>query len=233
MADCGLAYIPADYGDGIRKPEGGTNFGAVILIPFDVPGISKGKPLDKLGQRTVPQGEIFFDNVRLPRKYLIEDHAGYDASFFSVLTFENMSIALALSGLARASYDHAIAYAHERKQGGVPIIQHQSVQLRIFDMWSKVEMCRALSRRVVNFNFLSGEPHCLASVTSKVNVTQMAYQVADEALQMFGGNGLAKEYPMEKLYRDARASLIEDGENNILSLKGGNWLSEHYQETHI
>lgn len=228
LADCALAYLPADYGDGVLNKETGVNYGAVILIPFDVPGVSKGKPLDKLGQRTLPQGEIFFDNVRLPRKYVIEGQDRFDASFFGALTFANMDMGLAFTGLARAAYDHALAYAHERKQGGVPIIQHQSVQYRLFTMWSKVEMCRAMSRRAVDYNFLSGTPHCLASATSKVTVTQMAYEVADEALQMFGGNGLTREYPLEKLYRDARAALIEDGENNVLGLKCGVWLSEHY-----
>jgi alkylation response protein AidB-like acyl-CoA dehydrogenase len=69
----------------------------------------------------------------------------------------------------------------------------------------------------------------LASVTSKTLVTQTAFEVASEAVQIFGGNGLSKEYPVEKLMRDARAAMIEDGENTVLSLKGATWLSRAHQ----
>ena len=70
----------------------------------------------------------------------------------------------------------------------------------------------------------------MASITSKTFVTDTAFDVASEALQLFGGNGLTKEYPIEKIMRDARASMIEDGENNILKLKGMRWLSRHFSE---
>ena len=70
----------------------------------------------------------------------------------------------------------------------------------------------------------------LASITSKTYATRVSFEVASEALQLFGGNGLTKEYPIEKIMRDARASMIEDGENNILNLKGMRWLSRWYQD---
>jgi alkylation response protein AidB-like acyl-CoA dehydrogenase len=199
-----------------------------ILIPFDLPGISKGKPLEKMGQRPLCQGEVFFDEVRVPRDYIVADQGQYAANFFSALTFANMEMGIAFTGLARAAYEHALAYVHERRQGGTAIINHQSVKQRLFGMWQKVELCRAMSRRAAHYNFVSGHPHVLASITSKTAVTQMAFEVAHEALQLFGGNGLTHEYPVEKLFRDARASLIEDGENNVLNLVGAHWLSKHY-----
>jgi acyl-CoA dehydrogenase len=99
----------------------------------------------------------------------------------------------------------------------------------MFNLWQKVETARAIAHRVFNYNYSSNGPHLLASVTSKTFVTDTAFDVASEALQLFGGNGLTKEYPIEKIMRDARASMIEDGENNVLKLQGMNWLSEAHQ----
>jgi alkylation response protein AidB-like acyl-CoA dehydrogenase len=204
--------------------------GIAVLIPFDSQGISRGKPLEKLGQRPLCQGEIFCDGVRVPQSYVVAGREDYERSFFSALTFANMEMGVAFTGLARAAYEHALAYVHDRRQGGANLIQHQSVKLRLFSMWQKVELCRAISRRAAWYNFVSGHPHLLASITAKTSVTQLAFEVAHEALQLFGGNGLTAEYPVEKLFRDARASLIEDGENNVLNLKGADWLSRWHQE---
>ena len=93
-----------------------------------------------------------------------------------------------------------------------------------------METARALTQRVFDYNYSNNGPHLLGSVTSKTFVTDTAFEVASEALQLFGGNGLTREYPIEKIMRDARASMIEDGENNILKLKGMRWLSEAYRD---
>jgi len=231
IAECALAYISCDYGEGIWNEDGGHNLIAV-LVPFDIDGISKGKPLDKVGQRSLPQGEVFFDNVRLPIKYAVAQGQDAHNSFFGALTFANMEMAVTFTGVARAAYEHALAYVHERVQGGVPIVEHQSVQLQLFGLWQKVEACRALAKRVFDFNYSDKGPHLLASMTSKTFVTKTCFEVTSEALQLFGGNGLTREYPMEKLLRDARASLIEDGENNILSLKSASILSAEYKHRH-
>ena len=231
LAQSALAYLPCDYGEGIYHSNGRGLNHVAIFIPLDLPGVSRGKPLDKLGQRALPQGEIFFDEVRVPKKYCLATQDEALTSFVGTLTFANMEMAATFTGVARAAFDHALAYVHERKQGGVPIIEHQSVQLRTFNLWQKVEAARALTHRVFDYNYSTNGPHLMASVTSKTFVTDTAFDVASEALQLFGGNGLTREYPIEKLLRDARASMIEDGENNILKLKGMRWLSKHYTQT--
>ncbi len=229
LAHTALGYMACDYGDGFEHESGkGLNLVAV-LIPLDLDGITRGKPLDKLGQRALPQGELFFDEVRVPAKYIIAAQEEARTSVTSALTFANMEMAATFTGVARAAFEHALAYAHERVQGGAPIIKHQTVRLRLFNLWQKVETCRALAHRVFNYNYSSNGPHLLSSVTSKTYVTDTAFDVASEALQIFGGNGLTKEYPIERIMRDARASMIEDGENNVLKLQGMNWLSEAYQ----
>jgi alkylation response protein AidB-like acyl-CoA dehydrogenase len=231
VAECALAYLPCDYGEGVIREDGVAN-GIAVLVPFDADGVSKGRPLDKLGMRPLSQGEVFFNEVRIPRGYAIAEGDDYFSSFFSALTFANMEMGICFTGLARAAYEHALAYVHERRQGGTALIEHQSVKLRLFSMWQKLELSRAMSRRVAWYNFVSGHPHVLASITSKTSVTQLAFEVASEAVQLFGGNGLTREYPVEKLLRDARAALIADGENNVLNLKGAHWLSVWYREQH-
>jgi acyl-CoA dehydrogenase len=229
LAQTALAYLPCDYGDGVvHSNERGLNHIA-LFIPLDAPGVTRGKPLDKMGQRALPQGEVFFNEVRVPRKFVLAEGEAAQISFVSTLTFANMEMAATFTGVARAAFDLALAYVHERNAGGTTIINHQSVQLRTFNLWQKVENARAITHRVFDYNYSSNGPHLLGSVTSKTFVTDTAFDVASEALQLFGGNGLTKEYPIEKIMRDARASMIEDGENNILKLKGMRWLSEAYR----
>lgn len=227
IAQNGYLFCPCDFGEGLHNTKGGLNCIAA-LVPFDLPGVSKGKPLDKLGQRSLPQGEIYLDNVRIPRKYVLAEKEAAENAFFGTLTFANMEMGLTFTGLARAAYEHALAYVHERKQGGTQLINHQTVRLRLFNLWQKVESSRAMAHRAVTYNYSINGPHALASVTSKTLVTRQALEVASEALTLLGGNGLSCEYPLEKLLRDAQASLIEDGENTILALKGAGWLSQAY-----
>lgn len=224
IAESGLVCCQCDYGDGVYNEKGGLNM-TVMLVPFDEAGVTKGSPLDKIGQRPLPQGEVFFEDVRVPKRYVLAGRESSDSSFFGTLTFANMEMGFTFCGVARAAFEHALDYAHERRQGGVELMQHQSMKLRIFDMWRKVESARAMAHRAAQYNYSSRGPHLLASVTSKTLVTQTAFEVASEAVQIFGGNGLSKEYPVEKLMRDARAAMIEDGENTVLSLKGATWLS--------
>lgn len=193
----------------------------VIIVPLDRPGVSRGRPLDKLGQRALPQGEIYFENVRLPLDHMVAGPEHYALAEYVMLAEANAIMATVWTGAARAAYDHAFAYAHERKQGGVPIIRHQSVRHRLFQMFRKVEGSRALARRAASYNHMAPMPALQGSIAAKITGTQTAFEVASEAVQMFGGNGVTRDYPVEKLLRDARASMIEDGCNELLAIKGG------------
>jgi alkylation response protein AidB-like acyl-CoA dehydrogenase len=204
-------------------PSHGFEAGGVCLVPLDLPGVRRGKPLDKLGQRALNQGEIFFDEVRIPAEYMVVGAQAYAGVVEAVLTLANASMGVIFVGLARAAFEQALSYAKERVQGGVPIIQHQNVKMRLFEMFRKVEASRALARRVLQYN-TTNPPQLEYSIASKVHSTSTAFEVATSALQIFGGNGLTREYPIEKLVRDARASMIEDGCNDILSLVGASKL---------
>src|SRR5208282_6535094 len=125
---------------------------------LNLPGVSKGKPLNKLGQRALNQGEIYFDNVRIPRSWMLTKSAGYELELERTLTFANSAMAAAFTGVARAAYEEALEYSKQRVQGGQPICEHQLVQKRLFEMFTKVEACRALSRPVTVYNSSSGAP---------------------------------------------------------------------------
>ncbi|MBT8047476.1 MAG: acyl-CoA dehydrogenase [Xanthomonadales bacterium] len=206
------------------EEDGATRPGLVAIVPLDLPGVSRGKPLDKMGLRALNQGEIYFDNVEVPISHLLAGPDEYVDMVYKTLAEANVHVANLAVGVARAAYEHALEYAHQRKQGGQKIIHHQNVKYRLFHMFRKVEAARALVRRVSEYNATASRPALQGSIASKVTATQTAFEVASEALQMFGGNGLTKEYPVEKLLRDARACLIADGCNEILAMKGGNLL---------
>lgn len=198
---------------------------AVFVLPLDRPGVSKGKPLDKIGQRALPQGELFFDDVTIPKDFMVVPPEAYNEATRLVLTNANTGMGTLFAGVARSAFELAFEYAHERKQGGVPIIQHQSVKSRIFKMFRQVEAARALNRRVMLANVLN-EPRLEYAIASKVTSTQAAFEVASDAFQIFGGNGTSREYPIEKIFRDARSSMIEDGCNEVLGLIAASKLSE-------
>jgi alkylation response protein AidB-like acyl-CoA dehydrogenase len=143
----------------------------------------------------------------------------YGAVVEAVLTIANASMGAIFVGCARAALEHALEYAKTRVQGGSPIFAHQSVKARLFKMFTQVEAARGLAWRAMLYNS-SNPPLVQYSIASKVFSTSTAFEVASAAVQIFGGNGLSREYPVEKLLRDARASMIEDGCNEVLSLVG-------------
>jgi acyl-CoA dehydrogenase len=204
-------FCAVDLGNGVHGSGG-------FLVPLDVPGVSRGKPLDKIGQRALNQGEIFFDDVRVPASYLVLGPELFAFATDTVLSQANSGMGSMFVGVAQAALDLAIEYAKQRVQGGVPIIQHQSVQARLFDVFRKVEAARSLARRVMVYNTTTTPPALPYAIASKVTATTTAFEVASAAVQIFGGNGLSREYPIEKLLRDARASMIEDGCNEVLGL---------------
>jgi len=209
---------------GIEPCSGIENCG-VAIVPLDLPGVSRGKPLNKLGQRALNQGEIFFDDVRIPADYMIySDPAIYRIVIHNVLAGANANMGVMFAGTARSALDEAITYARQRVQGGKPIIEHQSVKARLFEMFTQVESARALSRRVVLYNAQSRTPALAYSIASKILSTETAFRVASMAVQIFGGFGLSKDFLIEKIFRDARASTIEDGVNETLALEGADRL---------
>jgi alkylation response protein AidB-like acyl-CoA dehydrogenase len=209
-------------------PSMGHAGGMICVVPLDLPGVSKGKPLNKLGQRDLNQGEIFFDNVRIPQSYVIGGADAYEALLEIVLSTTTAFMGYASAGLARAAFEEALEYAKNRVQGGKRLVEFPNIQMKLFHMFSKVELTRYYSRMAYMFNQNTSTPAEEYSIIAKVFGTNSAYEVAHDAIQIFGGNGLTKEYLIEKLYRDARATLIEDGSNDTLAIAGGHKMIHNY-----
>lgn len=210
------------------EPGAGLERGGVCLLPLDLPGISRGRPLEKHGVRALPQGELFFDGVRVPKRWMVITADAYATYMEAHLTAFNAGVSCMAVGLARAAYEAALDYTKARVQGGKPIFQHQSVRVRLFRMFSLVQAARSLSRGVFVYNMTRlerGEPGRLEhSIAAKVFCTQAALEVATLAVQLHGGNGMTKEYPVEMFLRDAAAFTIADGENALLSQVGASLL---------
>jgi alkylation response protein AidB-like acyl-CoA dehydrogenase len=209
-------------------PSLGMAGSGISFVPLDLPGVTRGRPLNKLGQRALNQGEIFFDNVRIPRSFMLVQPAGYPWTFEVVLSAANAGMGATFTGVARAAFEEALAYCKQRVQGGKPLCEHQLVQKKLFDMFIKVESARALSRSAMIYNATTIPPATHYSIASKVYCTGVAFEVASDAVQLFGGMGLCKELLVEKLFRDARASMIEDGSNEVLALAGATQLIRTY-----
>jgi alkylation response protein AidB-like acyl-CoA dehydrogenase len=229
VAQVALGYIGAEYAGSFFEADGRPH-GMCVVLPLDRPGVSKGKPLDKIGQRALPQGEIYFDNVRIPKRFAVALQDEYYGSMASAWSFAGTHMGQVFTGVARAAFEVALQYCHERKQGGQRLIDHQLTRFRLGDMLRRVELCRAVARRTLSYARLSPMTHPYVTAAGKVTVTEEAMKVVDEALQLFGGTGLSREYPIEKLYRDARAALIEDGENRVLTMRFGLLAEQLYAE---
>ncbi|NOY68938.1 MAG: acyl-CoA/acyl-ACP dehydrogenase [Deltaproteobacteria bacterium] len=229
---CGTISTHAMLHLQVDPSKGMAGYG-ICIVPLDLDGVSKGKPLEKIGQRDLNQGEIFFDDVRIPGEYMFVDPDFYVPMLDIILAAANLCMSNWSVGLARAAFDEAFNYSKERIQGGRPIIEHYTTKQRLFDMFARVETGRAISRAAMNLNLQISPPHVEYSLVAKTQCTEMAFKNAHEAIQLLGGNGLTKEYRTEKLFRDARATLIEDGNNETLARHGGHILMEEYPRAPI
>jgi acyl-CoA dehydrogenase len=181
-----------------------------------------------MGMRDMTECEIFFDDVHVPNKALVVPPQAYEFAMAAHLCMTMPMVSVWATGLARAAFEEALAYAKQRVQGGMPLTEHQDVQVKLFDMYRKVEASRQLSRAVFNYNW--GNPpekrsyaHALAAKSYACNV---AMEVANDAIHIFGGLGISKKVLVEKFYRDARTLAIADGPVSMLAVQGG------YEITH-
>jgi alkylation response protein AidB-like acyl-CoA dehydrogenase len=210
------------------EPDRGAAGGGVAVVPLDQPGVSRGRPLDKLGQRALNQGEIFFHEARIPANYMLVGEEAYPHVLESVLAGANAFMGATFTGVARAAFEEALDYSRARVQGGKPISDHQAIQLKLVDMFTKVECARALSRSAMGQALGTSPPSTEHAMATKVFCTEAAYRVASDAVQVHGGYGLTKGALVEKIFRDARAALIEDGTNEVLSLAAARKVIDRY-----
>ncbi len=204
--------------------------GGMFVFSLNRPGVSKGKPCECIGARELNQGEIYFDNVRVPKKYLVVPPEHYEAALTAHLSMTTPMVGVWGVGLARAGFEEALNYARMREQGGKLLIEHSSVQAKLFDMFTKVEAARQLCRAAFVYNWSSPPEKRVPEYgfAAKNFGTWTALEVTSDAIQLLGSNGLTPEYLTEKLFRDARTTPICDGSNDILAITGGYTVAQTY-----
>jgi acyl-CoA dehydrogenase len=187
---------------------------SAFIVNRDDPGLALGKSLGKLGQRAAPAGEVFFNDLELPADRLIGDEGhGFMIAMKVFDRSRPMVGALALS-LATRCLDEAVGYARERHTMGKPIIEHQAIGHKLADMGVRVEASRLLVYQAAAL-LDARQPNTLQAAYAKLFAADSAMFCATEAVQVFGGMGYSTEYPVEKLFRDAKVLQIYEGTSEI------------------
>ena len=188
-----------------------------FVVPRDTPGVSIGREEDKLGQRASSTATVIFDGVRVPVDHRLgEEGEGFRVAMATLDSTRTPIGALAV-GIARAALEHAARYSRERTSFGVPISQHQAIATKIGTMVQELEAARLLTWRSA-WLVDHGDRATLESSIAKCFASDSAMRICDEAIQIFGGYGYMRDYPVEKLLRDAKLCQIYEGANEIQRL---------------
>jgi acyl-CoA dehydrogenase len=189
---------------------------SAFIVPRDA-GVVVDKHEDKMGQRASNTATISFNEVEIPLDHLIgEENKGFKIAMMT-LDRTRPGVAAMATGIARAAMEFAIDYSKERVQFGVPIAMHQAIQFIIADMATKVEASRLLTWKAASL-LDNGERNTLVSSHAKRYAADSAMEVATDAVQVYGGYGFIKDYPVEKLMRDAKIMQLYEGTAQIQRL---------------
>jgi butyryl-CoA dehydrogenase/short/branched chain acyl-CoA dehydrogenase len=208
-AEAGLFFLFANV-----APDQGYRGISCFLIERDTPGFRVGRKEDKLGIRASSTCELLLDDCRVPAENIIgETGKGYKIAI-ETLNEGRIAIGGQMTGLAQGALDHAIAYAKDRCQFGKPIADFQAVQFTLAEMATDVEAARQLVYSAARLRDAS-RPFIKEAAIAKLFASQIAETVASRAVEIFGGVGFTKDYPVEKLYRDAKIGRIYEGTSNM------------------
>jgi acyl-CoA dehydrogenase len=196
--------------------EAGHRGISAFVVPRDA-GVVVDKKEDKLGQRASNTATISFSDVEVPANHLIgEENKGFKLAM-ATLDRTRPGVAAMATGIARAAFEFATDYSRERIQFGVPIAMHQAIQFMIADMATEIEAARLLTwKSAVMLD--NGERNTLVSSHAKRFAADTAMKVTTDAVQVYGGYGFIKEYPVEKLFRDAKIMQLYEGTSQIQRL---------------
>lgn len=201
----------------VFENEEGKKVFNTIIVERDTPGFRRVAMHGKMMWRASDTSELFFDDVRVPRENLLGAVGQGSKIMLTTLDSGRLSIAAMGLGAAQGAYELALAYAKERKQFGQPIAAFQAIAFKLADMAMKIELARNLLYKACWLKD-EGRPYGKEAAMSKLYCSEIAREVADEAVQIFGGYGLMKEYDVERFYRDQRLLQIGEGTSEIQRL---------------
>ena len=190
---------------------------SAFIVPTATPGYVVARIEDKTGQRASDTAQIVLENCRVPADHLLaQEGAGYRIALAN-LESGRINVAAQATGVARAALEAAIAYARERKSMGKHLIEHQAVNFRLADMATSVEAARQLYLHAAQLRD-AGKPCLKEASMAKLFASEMAEKVCSDAIQIHGGYGYLTDFPVERLWRDVRATQIYEGANDIQRL---------------
>ncbi|MFB3828368.1 MAG: acyl-CoA dehydrogenase family protein [Bryobacteraceae bacterium] len=196
------------------NPEAGYRGVTAFLVERDFPGFEVGKKENKLGIRASSTCELILENCRVPRENVLgEVGKGYKIAI-ETLNEGRIAIGAQMIGIARAAVEHAAAYARERRQFGKPIVEFQMVQRDLAVMATELEAARLLVYNAARLRD-AGMPFVTEAAMAKYYASEIAEKAASKAIEIFGGVGITREYPVEKLYRDVKIGRIYEGTSNM------------------
>ena len=196
------------------NPPAGYRGITAFLIERDFPGFQVGRKEDKLGIRASSTCELLLDDCRVPRENVLgEVGQGYKIAI-ETLNEGRIGIGAQMVGLAQGALDHALRYAKERKQFGKPIAEFQGVQFQLAEIATEIEAARLMVYNAARLRE-AGQPFLKEAAMAKYFTAQVAERAASLAIEIFGGYGFTRDYPVEKLYRDAKIGKIYEGTSNM------------------
>ena len=208
----------------VTDPAAGKRGISAFLVPTSAPGYQVARLEEKLGQHASDTAQIVLENCRVPVDQMIgEPGQGYKIAL-SGLEGGRIGIASQAIGMARAAFEAALAYAREREAFGQPIFQHQAVQFRLADMATRIEAARQLILHAASLKD-AGLPCLKEAAMAKLMATEMAEAVCSDAIQIHGGYGYLRDFPVERIYRDVRVCQIYEGTSDIQKILIGRALA--------
>jgi hypothetical protein len=209
-ADLVVAMVRTDR-EGQRQRAHGIS---AFIVPADTPGYHPGKPEDKMGLRASNTTTITFEDLRLSAGHLLGEPGKGLAYALSALDGGRLGVGAQACGIARAALEHAARYARHRSQFGRSIADYQAIQFKLADMVTQLHAARALLHEAARRRD-AGEPPTMWAGMAKLFASEMVMRVTTEAVQIFGGYGYMRDYPVERLMRDAKVLTIYEGTSEI------------------
>ena len=185
-----------------------------FLVERGMPGFTSGRSENKLGMRSSDTSSLHFENVRIPAENLIGNEGEGFAQAMAVLDGGRIGIAALAVGLARGAFESSVAYAKERAQFGRPLGGHQAIQWKLADMATGIAAARLLTQHAARLRG-EGATVTLEASQAKLFASEVAVRAAEEAVQIHGGYGFIKDYPVEKFYRDVKLLTIGEGTSEV------------------
>jgi alkylation response protein AidB-like acyl-CoA dehydrogenase len=208
-AEAGIFLVFAN-----ANPDAGYKGITCFIVERDTPGLQVGHKEDKLGIRASSTCELVLDDCPVTATQILgEIGKGYKVAI-ETLNEGRIGIGGQMLGLAQGAFDHAVAYARQRKQFGKAIAEFQGIQFQVAEMATDIEAARLLVYNAARLRD-DGKPFVTEAAMAKFFASEMAERVASRAVEIFGGAGFTKDYPVEKLYRDAKIGRIYEGTNNM------------------